>query len=744
MKTTYSAEELAGLPGMPGTSYGVRKKAAREGFEFVDIPAPGGPGGKRREYTLESLLEETREALAKKHGKPERLYPVDSAAAAGAALGAQLAREEQDAAEAKRLAREQGLAEFERLPEHRKQEAYAKAEMLRARDAFLRTAGIKNIKTGSERFSRLYTAGQIELPEDVTAYARRSGRLSVSWSTLNRWSKAYAEAGIAGLVNGYKSPKKTSVPEAMQLFVQGLITGKPHMKDGAIHQAIEARYHGQDIPSAAAVARYVAKFKGENASLLLWLANPDEWRNKHQFALGDASESVTALNQVWELDSTPADIMLTDGRHHLVGCIDVYSRRVRLLVCPTSASRHIAALVRRCLIEWGVPVNVRTDNGQDYVSKYLVAAFENLGINQILCPPFTPECKPHIERFFHTFSHSIVELLPGYIGHSVADRKAIEARKSFAQRMMEQGETVEIAMTGEELQTLCDRWLTAMYEQAQHSSLGRTPAEQARLWMDPVRRIADERALDMLLAPVAKGGTREVGKKGIANDNTHFFAANMPPAGTTVRVLEDPADYGTVYVYGLDGEFLCKAQAPERVGIDRAEIAAKASANQKRALREGAKVLKQLAREAKADTIAMEILEHHERKLANVVELPQRSEPYSTPGLEEAAKAGAARDGDLPAVHTPSPEALAAQMRIEREMEAERQAKETGVRRKVEPLMTPQRAYARWKEIEGKKLSEMKISESDEKFFKAFVGTPDWSAMRKMEEDFGPSCYLGF
>ena len=33
-----------------------------------------------------------------------------------------------------------------------------------------------------------------------------------------------------------------------------------------------------------------------------------------------------------------------------------------------------------------------------------------------------------------TFSHDLVELLDGYIGHDVAARKDIEARRSFAQR----------------------------------------------------------------------------------------------------------------------------------------------------------------------------------------------------------------------------------------------------------------------------------------------------------------------
>ena len=70
----------------------------------------------------------------------------------------------------------------------------------------------------------------------------------------------------------------------------------------------------------------------------------------------------------------------------------------------------------------------------------MVRVLESLEIDQILCRPFHPEDKPHIERFFWTILHGIVELLPGYIGHSVAERKQIQDRQSFAQRIMHEGE----------------------------------------------------------------------------------------------------------------------------------------------------------------------------------------------------------------------------------------------------------------------------------------------------------------
>ena len=42
----------------------------------------------------------------------------------------------------------------------------------------------------------------------------------------------------------------------------------------------------------------------------------------------------------------------------------------------------------------------------------------------------------------------ITELMPNYIGHNVPERKAIEARRSFAERVMNrESEPVEVNMT---------------------------------------------------------------------------------------------------------------------------------------------------------------------------------------------------------------------------------------------------------------------------------------------------------
>ena len=59
MKKWYSARELAGLPGVPGTVQRVNKRAKRE--QWVSRPRKARGGG--REYHLSSLPPETRAHL---------------------------------------------------------------------------------------------------------------------------------------------------------------------------------------------------------------------------------------------------------------------------------------------------------------------------------------------------------------------------------------------------------------------------------------------------------------------------------------------------------------------------------------------------------------------------------------------------------------------------------------------------------------------------------------------------------
>ena len=360
----------------------------------------------------------------------------------------------------------------------------------------------------------------------------------------------------------------------------------PHLTAPHVQRVLQARYG--EAPSRRALQRWLQGWRADpaNARALSAVSDPDGHRSRRGPALGNREAGVDAPNALWELDSTPADVLCTDGRHVIVGAIDVWSRRAKVLVVPVSRAVAICALLRRCLIDWGVAGTVRTDEGKDYTSKHLTRVLADLGIVHDVCPPYTPEAKPFIERFFGTLTRDLFAHLPGFTGHSVADRKKIEAKKSFAQRRgKDERETFDIQLTGAELQRKCDQWCDAVYGRRDHGGIGESPFARMAGWTSPLRQIADPRLLDALLAePAVKGGRRTIGKNGITIQWINYIAPEMGRRiDERVEVRLDPADPARLFVFALDGTFLFMAEDPERSGGNQAAIASVAKAKARKA-----------------------------------------------------------------------------------------------------------------------------------------------------------------
>jgi transposase InsO family protein len=313
---------------------------------------------------------------------------------------------------------------------------------------------------------------------------------------------------------------------AVREFIEGMLHHAPHARAVQVSRALSARFGlGEDLPSLRTLERWLNHWRKANAELVAALVSPDKWRQKYATAFGSFSASVAYINQRWELDSSPADVLCTDGRYCLIAGVDVFTRSACIIVAKTSRATAVAALLRSMLLRFGVPTEVVTDNGAEYTAHHLTRVLDALDVTHTRCEPFEPEQKPHIERFFGTFTRDLVELLPGFIGHSVAERKAIESRRQFERRFGQKGEAVTLQLTGQQLQSFCTHWLQAIYMAKPHSGLAdKTPNELVSLNTGNVKRIADERALDQLLAEAPQGnGWRTVQKKGLQVEGAWFM-----------------------------------------------------------------------------------------------------------------------------------------------------------------------------------------------------------------------------
>ena len=500
--------------------------------------------------------------------------------------------------------------------------ADAKAELVVTFASFRRIARTA-LDVAALEFAKAYNAGQIEVT-DAVRNAMRGRALSVP--TLLRWRRESKKEGVAKLGGNYGNRKGAglidSTPEIRDLIV-AMIHERPHYIEspGRIYEGVKARCNGAS-PSLKQVQRFVKRFAAEHGPELLAIANPDAYKSRHRLAIADAGADIVRPNQEWQIDGTPGDVMASDGRYYVMTVIDVMTRRAKVIISKSATAATAALLIRRAIKAWGVPETIHGDNGKEFVAHHLQRVLMDLGIEYVASTPFSPEQKPFIERFNGTLMHGLFETLPGYIGHNVADRKAIESRKTFAARLGDKNAArFNVELCADFLQLKCDEWCDHVYGDRAHSGLaGRSPNQVAAQWVEEggvVRRIGDERALDLLLG---SGEVRVVGKEGIRVAGARFFSIELVPfIGKSVLAIADD-DMGRLYVYSQEPRaFVCVAENLDRLGTKRTDMAILAKAAQTRMVTEMRKTTRRMKARIKPELVADEVIA---RAVADSPEVP--------------------------------------------------------------------------------------------------------------------------
>ena len=428
---------------------------------------------------------------------------------------------------------------------------------------------------------------------------------SVSLKQLYDWYKKYREAKAKGVnvveafidTRGAKRGVKALNDEQKETAIRYFLkASRPRISE--IHRNMCHTY-GDTMPSYDVLNKFWHQWKKENPMLHEFSKSPDSAKNKYLAAYGDASAKAQYRNHYWELDSTPADVICEDGKRYAVlAAIDVYTRRVVFHVSETSSSYSISQLLRKAILKLGIPENVVIDNGKDYTSNHFESICLNLGINMEIVPPFSGDCKPHVERVFGTLSRELFEQIPGYIGHNVAQREELQARKSFADKIRSQekwreeqrlktdeekkawrdawkikkenlGLELGILMSADELQMWCDRWVDKMYEQRMHKGIKTAPIKKWNANGVPVKSIPDRRMLDLLLG---ESVTRRVGKKGISYDGCQYAHLDLVELTGQYVFVMAPEDLGYILVYDSSMKFVCIAEDLEHMGKNRWQV----------------------------------------------------------------------------------------------------------------------------------------------------------------------------
>lgn len=615
MKLWHTAQDLADLKldGFPGTKRGVHKLIERDGWAETPLcrRRQGSLGGGGFEYHIDLL------ALPQRLDYAARFISIEP---------------DDFVCESN-----EGLTTRERTARD------AKLIVLKVADRFFRQSGMGQAAS-DHLFALAYGAGGVAVPEWVHAEIT-----SISRRTLSRW-RLHSRTDLNAL--GSDRSKARSGTGIMDTAEQGRLRAwclaihasnqflaAKHIRNAALAEfgptVLVDTSRGQKrvaMPPLRTFQDALKRWRETHRNELLRITDPDAYKSTIRFAATGANK-MDRLNEVWEIDASPSDVMTTDGRKTLYAAIDLYSRRTLILVTDTPRAAAVGLVMRKCLLAWGVPEIVRTDNGSDFVAKASKRLLDALGIEHDLSAPHSPEQKGTVERLIGTFQRDCAATLPGFIGHSVADRKVIEARKAFSARLgTDDAKLFSVELSATELQAEADRWANEQYAHTPHTGLkGKTPFEVARSWTGDLRAIKDPGVLDVLLAPVAgQNGLRRVTKLGIRVDGAQYLSSDVMP-GRDVLCRHNPDDLGRLWLFDPDGEtYLGEALCPDLAGLDPAATIAEVRARQKALETEALADIRKAKRRITPRTVA-EAQRAAYQQNADILAFPKPAQPHETP-----------------------------------------------------------------------------------------------------------------
>ncbi|MBX9933310.1 MAG: Mu transposase C-terminal domain-containing protein [Methylobacterium sp.] len=722
MKEWLTAQEIAteALPQMPGSERAIQIMADRQGWNLDVFRARKRAGrGGGMEYHI-GLLPTLAQVTYRQRAIPVGPVPESANVQPGAALSGRAA-----------------------------QERDARLAILRAFEAFAR--GQRLNQQGCEAlFVSKYQAGTFAIEpwvrELVPSFSRR---------TLARWRAAAGKDLNSLGVDRGAARKGTGILEtandgAVRRWMLALITHQPHLSAKHIRRDCALEFGDRltvvrgggvvetiDMPPLRTFQAALKALKEAEKVVITQITNPDKFRSTMKLSGSNSLRHIDEPNALWMIDASPVDALCTDGRHSIYVCIDIATRRTVFYMSKTPRAEAVGLLLRKAILAWGVPAEIKTDNGSDFTAKASQRLLASLGIEAVLSDAFSPEQKGHVERVIGTLQRDCIALLPGFVGHSVADRKAIEGRKSFAQRLGDDdAKTFSVRYTAGETQTFVDAWADLDYAQQPHEALKRrTPAAVAEAAAHTIRRV-DVRALDLLLAPTAKGdGTRTMTKRGIRIDGRHYLNGAIM-VGDRVFVRHDPLDLGRVYLFRPDGEtFVGEAVNAEFAGVSPGafvqaqrtvqaeELAARKAAieAERRKLRTGPDLAARALRKLTADR------DRREAERSGVVPFPRPEVEHSTPAIAAALTAVTQPETPPVAIVPDRAAERLAQMR-----EQVRQAPNvTAIRSNLD---TPDLRFRRALELEARIAAGEAVESEEALQLGRYQSTPEYRARRKVHD----------
>ncbi|RZG43275.1 Mu transposase C-terminal domain-containing protein [Acinetobacter wuhouensis] len=228
------------------------------------------------------------------------------------------------------------------------------------------------------------------------------------------------------------------------------------------------------LPSLRCIQRHIKKI---DPYLILKAKKGSRIAKKSFQASGRSIISPFALYMV-EIDTHYLDVIVIDpktnvalGRPFLACAIDVHTRAIvgtYISMYPPSATTTLAVIKDMVTrpnqdLPGGIPSIIIPDNGVEFKNNSLARVCDQLKITLTPSQIGTPNNKPHIERFFSTLTHGIIQKLPGTTFSNPSERGSYNSTKN-------------VQFTIEQLKKYIDMWINEIYHCSIHSMTGNAPS----------------------------------------------------------------------------------------------------------------------------------------------------------------------------------------------------------------------------------------------------------------------------
>jgi len=338
-----------------------------------------------------------------------------------------------------------------------------------------------------------------------------SQRTSISVDTLLEWALRYRTGGLEALAPKPRQDRGQSRAISPQLadLIERLKRENPHRSGTTLLREL-ALSSGQNEPAISASTLY-RFLKQRGLSQRQLLAPPPHKKFEAEFS-----------NQIWQSDMLSGPYVERPGggkrQAFLHAILDDASRLIpHAQFYPDQGLSTFLDCLRQAVAARGLPVRLYVDNAQVFRSPQLARIAASLGMLIVHTPPYQPEGRGKIERFFRSVRQQFLANL---------DRKQTLSLEDLNERLW--------------------AWIDNAYHRSEHSALGTAPLVRWQRDIEHIRQLPPSTDLHRLFFHRLD---RVVRRDCTFLLHNRFYEAPADLGGETIEVRFDPLDPATVEIY---------------------------------------------------------------------------------------------------------------------------------------------------------------------------------------------------